>query len=359
MFKKGDSCQVGNYRPISLTGCDYKILAYILTARLSTHLPDIIHLSQTAYMTSRFIGMNIRAVQDMIDHNFESNTNGVVLFLDFQKAFDSISHTFLFSFLRIMKIPDPFIKWVLLMYQDAFSCVKYNNWLTPLFPLKCGVRQGCPLSCHLFNLVGQVLVYSLHHAGFHAWWQYTSDPSSLYADDGTLFLENRQQLPAVIQHIQMVRKYTSLTLNLDKMIVFNYNQLVPVKIARVLVHNELVKYLGVYIGLGNLTRMNFEVALRKARNVIGKWGKCKLSLPARVMVSKIFVFSTFVHICNHAWITADQIKLIQNILNNFVWNGWTKIKQYSPILAGGINMINIKNVLHMLRAKWMMRLCQD
>ncbi len=92
LFKKGDPTLVGNYRPISLTNCDYKILAYVLTAHLSTYLPSLIHPSQTAYMESCFIGTNVHSVQDVINHNIESDIDGLVLFLDFQKAFDSVSH---------------------------------------------------------------------------------------------------------------------------------------------------------------------------------------------------------------------------------------------------------------------------
>ncbi len=50
IFKKGDIRMVGNYRPISLTNCDYKILAYILTGHLEEILLLIIHPNQTAYM---------------------------------------------------------------------------------------------------------------------------------------------------------------------------------------------------------------------------------------------------------------------------------------------------------------------
>ena len=92
-----------------------------------------------AYMESRFIGTNIRAVQDMIDHNSESCNDGVILFLDFKKAFDSVSHVFLFTLLCTMQLPDTFIQWISLMYNDAFLYVKHNNWMTPLFPLKWGV----------------------------------------------------------------------------------------------------------------------------------------------------------------------------------------------------------------------------
>ena len=90
---------VENYRPILLTNTDYKILAYILTARLDTHLASIIHTNQTVYMSKHFIGLNIRSVQDFVDHIEDQNLDHSILFLDFKKAFDSISHHFLFQLL--------------------------------------------------------------------------------------------------------------------------------------------------------------------------------------------------------------------------------------------------------------------
>ncbi len=53
IIKKGDTQQVANYRPISLTNCNYKILAYILVGRLEEFLPSLIHSNQTAYMNNR------------------------------------------------------------------------------------------------------------------------------------------------------------------------------------------------------------------------------------------------------------------------------------------------------------------
>ena len=92
LFKKGDSCLVGNYCPISLTNTDYKILAYVLTACLSDHLSDVIHANQTVYMPKQFIGTNIQSVQDFVDYCVHEKKEHLVLFLDFKKAFDSISH---------------------------------------------------------------------------------------------------------------------------------------------------------------------------------------------------------------------------------------------------------------------------
>ena len=159
IFKKGDQQFIGDYRPISLSNCDYKILAYILTGRLEDFLPNIIHPNQIAYMKNRFIGTNIRLVQDVISDSISSGM--IVLFLDFCKAFDSVNHLFIFILLAHMGFPPEFIFWIALLYTHAVLVVKYNNWLTEPFNLLCGVCQGCPLSCHLFNLVGQVLIFSL------------------------------------------------------------------------------------------------------------------------------------------------------------------------------------------------------
>ncbi len=90
LFKKGSKELLVNYRPISLTNTDYKILANVLTARLTLHLPDLISPQQTAYMK----GTNIRSVQDMIDYSESCQDDIAILFLDFKKAFDLVSHLF-------------------------------------------------------------------------------------------------------------------------------------------------------------------------------------------------------------------------------------------------------------------------
>ncbi len=133
IYKKGDEHIVGNYHPISLTNCNFKILAYILVGRLDGYLPQIIHPNQTAYMREHFIGTNIHSVQDVITNSEDNNT--IVLFLDFQKAFDTVNHLFLFTLLVHMGFPPEFVSWIVLMYSGAVSTVKHKNWLTETFPL--------------------------------------------------------------------------------------------------------------------------------------------------------------------------------------------------------------------------------
>ncbi len=132
--------------------------------------------------------MNIQSVQDFITD--VKNKDLVVLFLDFRKAFDSVNHLFLITLLANIGLPAEFILCVSILYGNLQSMVRYKNWLTAAFPLKRGVRQGCPLSCHLFNLVGQVVIYSLWDHGYFEWWTIVGDPCSLYADDTAIFLRD-------------------------------------------------------------------------------------------------------------------------------------------------------------------------
>ncbi len=213
LYKKGDSNLLSNYRPISLTNADYKILAYVLSHWLADHLTDVIAVNQTAYMSGWFIGTNIRFVQDTISFFAKSSPCSVILFLDYTKAFDSVSHQFIFCLLDKMGFPCDYIKWVQIIYTSAVSSVRYNNWLTSPIALQQGVRQGCPLSCHLFNLVGQVLMYHMCDQGLFNCWSKWGDPCSLYADDTIIFLEKESDLSITIDTIFLVGNYTGLHLN--------------------------------------------------------------------------------------------------------------------------------------------------
>ena len=123
-----------------MTNADYKILAYVLTNRLELHLPFLISPQQTAYMKGCFIGTNIRSVQDFIDNSIENNSDHIVLFLDFWKAFDSVLHRFLLLLLKHIGLPDWYVKWVSIIYSEAVSVVQHKNWLTEKFSLGCGVH---------------------------------------------------------------------------------------------------------------------------------------------------------------------------------------------------------------------------
>lgn len=99
--KKGvDRKQIRNWRPISLLNTDNKILTKAMSIRLQPVLNEILHGDQTSFLPKRYIGENLRTIQDVIDFTDASSTPAFLLALDFYKAFDSIRWAFLFRALQ-------------------------------------------------------------------------------------------------------------------------------------------------------------------------------------------------------------------------------------------------------------------
>ena len=67
IHKKDDKSDITNYRPISLTNTDYRMLAHVLSTRLQNVISDIIGPNQVAYVKGKFIGTDIRLVKDIFD----------------------------------------------------------------------------------------------------------------------------------------------------------------------------------------------------------------------------------------------------------------------------------------------------
>ena len=106
LHKKGDTTYINNYRPLSLAGVDYKLLTYILSERVQKVLKQIRHTDQKDFIKGRFIGYNIRLVQDTIEYAKLQNAIGVILFLDFKKVFDSLKWEFMYKALTKYNFED-------------------------------------------------------------------------------------------------------------------------------------------------------------------------------------------------------------------------------------------------------------
>ena len=93
--KDKDKKYLRNWRPISLLNNDYKIVTKALVLRLEKVLPTIISPNQTGYVKGRYIGESIRIITDMMFLTKKKNIPGLAVFLDFEKAFDSIEWCYL------------------------------------------------------------------------------------------------------------------------------------------------------------------------------------------------------------------------------------------------------------------------
>jgi len=115
-------------------------------------LPNIINIDQTGYVKGRYIGENIRLIQDVIQFTNLTNQKGIAIFLDFKKAFDSVEWPYLNAALELFNFGPDILNCIKIIYNDVSSCVVKNGHSCTFFHLQRGVRQGCPLSGILFVL---------------------------------------------------------------------------------------------------------------------------------------------------------------------------------------------------------------
>ena len=148
--KDKDKTLLENLRPISLLNVDYKILTKAIAKRLEKILPKIINHDQTGYIKGRFIGENIRLIQDIMFYTKTMEKTGIAIFLDFRKAFDTIEWNYINAALKLFNFGPDLLNWFAILYHQVSSCVLNNGHASEFFPLQRGVRQGCPLSGLLF-----------------------------------------------------------------------------------------------------------------------------------------------------------------------------------------------------------------
>jgi hypothetical protein len=125
-------------------------------------------------------------------HNINKlkDKNHVIISVDAEKAFDIIQHPFMIKVLEISGIQGPYLDIIKTIYSKTIANIKINGEKLEAIPLKSGIRQGCPLSPYLFNIVLEVLARASRQQKEIKWIQIGKEKGkiSLFADDMTVYM---------------------------------------------------------------------------------------------------------------------------------------------------------------------------
>jgi hypothetical protein len=152
-------------RSVPRRASDYRLLARVLATRLGPALAPAIEAAQTAFLQGRQIGENILFLQLLPDLLRGEGRSAAVAFLDFQKAYDTVSRPFLFAAMEAMGAGEGLLRWVQLLLADTRAAADVNGWVSTPVSSDAGVRQGCPLSPALYLFVAQALFSFLRSRG--------------------------------------------------------------------------------------------------------------------------------------------------------------------------------------------------
>ena len=95
---------------------------------------------------------------DILDYSIKNKITGHAILIDFKKAFDSISHKFLKSTLKIFNFSDKVVHWINTILSNFSSQTLVNGHLGEIIELLRGCRQGDPIARYLFILAIEILL---------------------------------------------------------------------------------------------------------------------------------------------------------------------------------------------------------
>ena len=156
---KGDKPKqfLRNWRPITLLNAIYKLASGCIADRIKIVLDKLISKEQTGFMSGRYIGKNRRLIYDILQITYKLDIPGLLLIIDFEKAFDSISWKFIEKVLIFSNFWESINKWLKVFYNDISASVVQCGYLSEFFIVQRGCRQGDPFSPNIFLLCAEIL----------------------------------------------------------------------------------------------------------------------------------------------------------------------------------------------------------
>lgn len=140
--------RLNDYRPISLVGCLYKVLAKVLANRLRQVVSSVVSDSQSAFIRGKQILDGILITNEAVDEAKQMHKELLLFKVDFEKAYDSVDLKYLDTVMVNMNFPTIWRKWINECVGTATASVLDNGCPTDEFPVERGLRQGDPISHH-------------------------------------------------------------------------------------------------------------------------------------------------------------------------------------------------------------------
>ena len=222
--KLKDPRNLNEYRPISLIGCVYKIVAKLLTNRLKKVMSDIIDERQSTFISGRHLLHSVLIANEAVKEANRRPKPFLVFKVDYERAYDSVSWAFRSYMMKRLGFCPKWICWIEGCLKSASVSVLVNGSPTNEFIPHRGLRQGEPLAPLLFNIVAEGLTDLMREAldkslfnSFLVRKKHTPVNILQYADDTIFFGEATMQNVKTIKSILRSFKLVSgLKLNFAK-----------------------------------------------------------------------------------------------------------------------------------------------
>jgi hypothetical protein len=329
-----DTRDIKNWRPITLSNCDAKIITKALSTKVSKVLNSILDVSQTAYIPGRSVADNLRANFYMKKLCERKNLNSVLISLDAKKAFDSVSHKYIEDTLKACGFGVGFINIFKMLYKDITARILINGYQSESIPIRRGVKQGDALSCAIFIICIDPLLRNLNKSkDIEEIKIHTSNiffEAGAYADDVSVVCKNTaKSIHGVFYEYGRLTERSGLELNAEKteILRLNNNQKLNIKF----------RYLGKSFNIETVSKLkicklfycnnndeeyelNVLNKIKKLTCKIRQWIPRHLTMEGKTLIIKTFGLSQLIYNMQSYSLRPAELKNVEKEIFNFIWS---------------------------------------
>ncbi|GJX66028.1 RNA-directed DNA polymerase, eukaryota [Tanacetum coccineum] len=374
--KTPEAKMVKDFRPISLIGSLYKIIAKILANRLVVVLGDIVNEVQSAFVADRQILDGPFILNEVLQWCKLKKKHSFILKIDFEKAYDSVRWDYLDDVLRKFGFGEKWCGWIQECLRSSWGSVLVNGSPTEEFQFFKGLKQGDPLSPFIFILVMESLHISFKRvvdAGMFNGIVLNSVmhlSHMFYADDAVFMGQwSTKNIDTIIYVLKCFHRASGLSINLSKSkllgVVVSEDRVVQ---AANRIGCGVLKapfaYLGSKVG-GNMSRIkSWDEIVDKMVDRLSKWKMKTLSIGGRLTLLKAVLGSMPIYHMSIFKVPMKVLQRMESIRSRFfsgvdlnskksIWVKWSKVLCSKE--KGGLGVSSLYALNRALMCKWVWR----
>jgi hypothetical protein len=286
---------MGDFRPISLLGCLYKIIAKVLTARLAHVMDRLVAPTQSAFIKGRQLVDGVVVINEVVDLAKRNGQSCFIFKVDFEKAYDSVEWSFLEYMLGRFGFCSKWKDWIRACVFAGNMSVLINGSPSEEINIQRGLKQGDPLAPFLFLLVAEGLGGAIKRAvelnrfrGFKVGSDGVIISHLQYADDtlcvGEASIDNLWTLKAILRGFEMA---SGLKINFWKSSLMGVNvsqEFMALASTFLNCKSSLIPfiYLGLPVGANPRRLSTWEPLIESLRKRLGSWSHRYVSFGGRI-----------------------------------------------------------------------------
>ncbi|GJS70212.1 RNA-directed DNA polymerase, eukaryota [Tanacetum coccineum] len=293
-----DANMVKDFRPISLIGSLYKIIAKILANRLVGVLGDIVNEVQSAFIAERQILDGPFILNEVLQWCKMKKKPSLIFKVDFEKAYDSVRWDFLDDILNFFGFGEKWCNWIQSCLRSSRGSIIINGSPTEEFQFFKGLKQGDPLSPFLFILIMESLHLSFQRVVDAGMFNGIKLSTSLnishmfYADDAVFVGQWCDgNITTLVHVLECFYRASGLRINMSKSKIMGVHvdsdkvKCVASKLGCLILKTPF-SYLGSKVG-GSMSRVHaWTEVVDRVKNRLSKWKMKALSIGGRLTLLK-------------------------------------------------------------------------